>query len=88
MRRVACVRAAAPESAARAAHLRPATAPPSHRDYNEWNAAAQAQERSYARAVLEAEALEETGQLSYMDSDTFKKRQAERLRSLTETMTA
>ena len=57
-------------------------------DYDEWNAAARAQERSYARALLDAEALEDAGQLTYMDSDTFKKRQAERLRTLTETMTA
>ena len=50
-------------------------------DYDEWNVAARAQERSYARALLDAETLEDDGQLSHIDSDTFKKRQAERLRS-------
>ncbi len=51
-------------------------------DYAEWNAAAAAQERSYARALLEAERMEADGTVSYVDADAFEKLQEERLGAL------
>ncbi len=51
-------------------------------DYAEWNAAAAAQERSYARALLEAERMEADGTVSYIDADAFEKLQEERLGAL------
>ena len=51
-------------------------------DYSEWNEAARAQERSYARALLEAERLEDAGAVSYMDAEGFERHQDERIRAL------
>lgn len=57
-------------------------------DYDEWNAASQAQERAYARAILEAEALEEAGKATYLSTDEFKARRRQRLASMAENGTA
>ena len=47
-------------------------------DYNDWNAAARAQERSFARAIRETEAREQNGELELIPSDQFKKQREQR----------
>lgn len=53
-------------------------------DYDEWNAAARAQERAYARALLQTEERERAGTLGLLDADEFKVSRRERLASLRE----
>lgn len=42
-------------------------------DYNEWNQAAQAQERAFAREIALTEEKERAGELSYIPSSQFEK---------------
>ena len=43
-------------------------------DYEEWNAAAQEQERSFARAIRQAEVLEQAGELQTLTSRDARER--------------
>lgn len=47
-------------------------------DYDEWNAAARAQERAFARAVCHTEERERSGELELLSAEEFKRRRAER----------
>ncbi len=51
-------------------------------DYDEWNTAARAQERAYARAIMETEAREQSGELTYLSADEFKAHRSARLAAL------
>lgn len=47
-------------------------------DYAEWNAAARARERAFARAIIETEEREARGESVPMSSEEFEKRVEER----------
>ena len=47
-------------------------------DYAEWNAAARARERAFARAVIETEEREARGEVKYLSSEEFERRMEER----------
>ena len=47
-------------------------------DYAEWNAAARARERAFARAIIETEEREARGEVKYLSSEEFERRLEER----------
>ncbi|MBR3316388.1 MAG: type II toxin-antitoxin system Phd/YefM family antitoxin [Atopobiaceae bacterium] len=50
-------------------------------DYDEWNAAAQAQERAFARELMRTEERELRGELTTIEADEFRARVAARKRA-------
>ena len=47
-------------------------------DYAEWNAAARARERAFARTIIETEEREAQGEVKYLSSEEFERRMEER----------